>query len=185
MNLTHRQKQVVSGTAASFTAKEIGTILNVSDKAVDYHRAKAKVRIIESRTLLGICGSETDALFTHYALKHKLITIHPSISFLGRTLVSVEVDYCYLTDPVCLAGDGDFCSRPPGNYERRNSNLGQAPHSKRRCLAPVLHNKRRSTGHELASSRYHHKPSSNKRRSTTGVHKSFARSRGVLFHDGS
>lgn len=179
MNLTHRQKQVVSGIAASYTAKEIAFALDLSENAVGFHIAKAKRLIVESGEI-GTCGSETDALFTHYALKHKLITLLPSLTFLGRVLVSSEVDYCYLTDSDRIDSDEDTCRRPPRN-KGRSTRLGQRA-AKARRLVCVLHHKRKPTDKSMAPARSHHQSRGYQRRGSTGLHQ-LSRSRRVLFHN--
>lgn len=68
MTLTHRQKQVVSGIAASIPPKQIASRLSKTVKCVQYHLREARLR-------LGFPPRSNEARFTRYAYENHLIKI--------------------------------------------------------------------------------------------------------------
>lgn len=68
MNLTHRQKQVLSGIASSFTPKQIAPMLGVTLKCVQYH-------LMQARSRIGFPKRECYAFITRYAYENHLIKI--------------------------------------------------------------------------------------------------------------
>lgn len=66
--LTHRQKQVVSGIASSFTLKQIASMVGIGLKCVHYH-------LIQARSKIGFPKKEFSAFLTRYAYENHLIKI--------------------------------------------------------------------------------------------------------------
>lgn len=62
VNLNHRQTQVIKRLAEGLTVKQIAGELGISDKTVEYHRAKAQRQI----------GTNSIAILTRFALIHGL-----------------------------------------------------------------------------------------------------------------
>lgn len=81
MNLTHRQKQVVSGIASSFTLKQIAPILGLSLKCVQYH-------LIQARSKIGFPKREFSAFLTRYAYENHLIKIDKTGAVVDSYLTS-------------------------------------------------------------------------------------------------
>lgn len=104
--LTERQKQVVSGVAASMTRKEIGKALCLSVKAVEFHLTKAARAIGLDRN--------NEALFTRYAIENRLIKIDP----LGN------VDAAYIWGDLLFDCQCSECTS--GDVAKTRVHLGQS-----------------------------------------------------------
>lgn len=167
MNLTHRQKQIVSGIAASMTTRQIGTVLGISAKTVEDHIHRIQKWLgIAKRTK----GSYTPyvARFTIYAYENHLIKI-------GAELGS------YIDGYRC---DCDVC-RGSFRNEVNRLNLGQSRHERGSGnVLCVLHGKPDSPSNQLAFAGGDHKPRSYQRRSATRVHELHRSGRVSVHYDG-